>query len=210
MGELLDALDRTATTADGRRVRDAVTTRHPLQPFDPRNFVPDALGLDRPFSFDPLSLCRRDRRWPDRAPNRVRSSATRCLRCRSADVSLADLHRLLAHPARGFLRQRLAGGRRPAPRTSRADALPVELDQLRGVADRRAVAAERLAGLDPAACIALEQRRGDAAARPARRRDAARGSGRSSTACCAPLSRERALDPEQYDVDVACSTTGPG
>jgi exodeoxyribonuclease V gamma subunit len=34
LGELLDALDRTAVTASGR-VRDAVTTHHALQPFDP-------------------------------------------------------------------------------------------------------------------------------------------------------------------------------
>ncbi len=55
LGELLDALDRTATVAgvpDGR-VRDAVTTHHALQPFDPRNFAPGPAG--RSFSFDPLS-----------------------------------------------------------------------------------------------------------------------------------------------------------
>jgi exodeoxyribonuclease V gamma subunit len=42
LGELLDALDRTASATGGSRVRDIVTTRHPLQPFDPRNFTPGA------------------------------------------------------------------------------------------------------------------------------------------------------------------------
>ncbi len=34
LGELLDALDITASTRDGRPVSEAVTVRHPLQPFD--------------------------------------------------------------------------------------------------------------------------------------------------------------------------------
>ena len=47
LGELLDAFDRTATVPDGRRVRDAITTRHPLQPFDARNFVAGRAGHRR-------------------------------------------------------------------------------------------------------------------------------------------------------------------
>ena len=38
IGELLDALDRTARTVDGQPVRSKIMTEHPLQPFDTRNF----------------------------------------------------------------------------------------------------------------------------------------------------------------------------
>ncbi|NCT91018.1 exodeoxyribonuclease V subunit gamma [Cellulomonas sp. APG4] len=47
VGELLDALDRTA---DGARAH--VVVQHPLQPVDERAFTPDALGRPGPFSFD--------------------------------------------------------------------------------------------------------------------------------------------------------------
>lgn len=52
LGELLDALDATAVSADGRPVSASVTTRHPLQPFDPRNLTPGALVAGHSFSFD--------------------------------------------------------------------------------------------------------------------------------------------------------------
>ncbi len=55
LGELLDALDATAALADGRRVREQVVHRHPLQPFDQRNFLPGAAG-GRPFSHDKVAL----------------------------------------------------------------------------------------------------------------------------------------------------------
>ncbi len=42
LGELLDVLDQTASVADGL-VRDRVLARHPLQPFDARNFVPGTI-----------------------------------------------------------------------------------------------------------------------------------------------------------------------
>ncbi len=67
VGELMDALDLTARTADGQRVSEAVTVRHPLQPFDPANFAsvtgprtrrPRAAGRPGtvPFSFDRAGL----------------------------------------------------------------------------------------------------------------------------------------------------------
>src|SRR5699024_9345573 len=51
LGELLDALDLTATAPTGA-VRDAVVVRHPLQPFDARNATPGALVPGTPFTFD--------------------------------------------------------------------------------------------------------------------------------------------------------------
>lgn len=47
VGELLDALDRTAVDA-----RAHVVVQHPLQPVDERSFTPGALGAPGPFSFD--------------------------------------------------------------------------------------------------------------------------------------------------------------
>ncbi len=200
LGELLDALDRTATTADGRLVRDAVTTHHPLQPFDPRNFVPDQLGVERPFSFDPVSHA------GARAAAGPRAGQQPFLPhplppLPATDVSLADLHRLLAHPARGFLRQRLQVAQTRAE-DEPADALPVKLDPLQAwqIGDR--LLDERLADLDPAACIALEQRRGELPPGPL---------GNATLAEIGPVvdgllrasSANAPHEPEQYDIDVA-------
>ncbi|NNG35048.1 exodeoxyribonuclease V subunit gamma [Nakamurella aerolata] len=56
LGEILDVVDRTAVGADGRPATDQVVVRHPLQPFDSRNFLADALGSPQPFSFDRAAL----------------------------------------------------------------------------------------------------------------------------------------------------------
>ena len=40
IGELLDALEETARSVDGRPVREVISTRHTLQPFDRGNFLP--------------------------------------------------------------------------------------------------------------------------------------------------------------------------
>ena len=53
LGELLDAVAATA----GRHGRsDRIVVRHPLQPFDARNFTAGALGTRGPFSFDRAEL----------------------------------------------------------------------------------------------------------------------------------------------------------
>src|SRR5690606_19290128 len=54
LGELLDVLNRTATVPDGD-VLTRVVVRHPLQPFDVRNFVPGRLTRGAAFSFDQAS-----------------------------------------------------------------------------------------------------------------------------------------------------------
>lgn len=199
LGELLDAFDRTATVADGARVRDLVTTRHPLQPFDPRNFAPGALKTAGPFSFDPLGYAGAlAAAGPRNQPEPFLASPLPPLPI--AEVQLADLHRLLEHPARGFLRQRLQvaetrGEEEPS------DTLPVELDALElwAVGDR--VLLERLAGLDPAACMTLEYRRGNLPPGPL------------GVACLLEVGHaveqlieasavERAHESESYDVDI--------
>jgi exodeoxyribonuclease V gamma subunit len=129
-----------------------------LQPFDPRNFEPGAIRPTVAFSFDPLGYA------GARAAARPRAAATPIfagpLAPRPAvDVDLADLRQLLAHPARGFLRQRL-GVAETRDDDEPGDALPVELDSLEQweVGDR--VLRERLAGLDMVDSLKRERHRG--------------------------------------------------
>ncbi|MCE0539983.1 exodeoxyribonuclease V subunit gamma [Kineosporia rhizophila] len=157
LGELLDAVDRSSWL-DDRRVRDRITVRHPLQPFDPRNFTDGALGRPGPFSFDEPAL------EGARALTRERVPSGRFLPAPlppagTDDVALADLHRLLQHPAKGFLRQRLQVSMALADEEP-DDALPVELDSLQQwkIGDR--LLRQRLSGLSPADCIAVESHRG--------------------------------------------------
>src|SRR5262249_28484209 len=55
IGELLDLIDRTVRTTVGR-AREAVLVRHPLQPFDPRNFTSGILDADGAWSFECVDL----------------------------------------------------------------------------------------------------------------------------------------------------------
>ncbi|WP_380166977.1 exodeoxyribonuclease V subunit gamma [Jannaschia sp. R86511] len=158
LGELLDALDRTCVVPSGGRVRDAVTTHHPLQPFDARNFTAGALGRPGPFSFDPRAHAgARAALGPRRAPAELLPAPLPPVP--TEDVAVTDLVRLLVQPAKGFLRQRLQislGARDDDP----ADALPVGLDPLEQwqVGDR--MLRDRLAGLDQHRCAVLERGRG--------------------------------------------------
>jgi exodeoxyribonuclease V gamma subunit len=197
LGELLDAVDRTATVADGRRVRDVVTTHHALQPFDPRNFAPSQDG--RPFSFDPLSYAAA----VAAAAPRVEPPPLfeRVLPPRPAgDVDLADLRRLLTHPARGFLRQRL-GVAETRGEDEPADGLPVELDNLEQWAVGERVLHERLHGLPVAACIELEGRRGALPPGPLGE-VTLRAIGPEVEGLLEASTLERELPPESHDVDV--------
>lgn len=158
LGELLDALDRTARPADGRRTRDVVTTRHPLQPFDGRNFDPGALGRPGPFSFDPRAHAGAvAAAGPRQQPVDLMARTLPVLE--PADVALDEMVRLLVHPAKGFLRQRLQislSERDGDP----DDALPVGLDALEQWAVGDRMLRDRLAGLDPQQVITLERGRG--------------------------------------------------
>ncbi len=158
LGELLDAVDRTAWVDSGR-VRDRITVRHPLQPFDPRNFTDGALGRPGPFSFDRPALDGARALTHDRVPPSPFLPGILPPAPHPQDIELADLHRLLQHPARGFLRQRLQVGMALTDEEP-DDALPVQLNALQqwSVGDR--LLRERLSGLSPADCITLEQHRG--------------------------------------------------
>ena len=218
LGELLDALDRTATAADGAqvrdvvtvaptataaggaRVRDVVTTRHPLQPFDSRNFTPGALRTSGPFSFDPLGHAGAVAAAEARTALAPFLAGPLAIQP-AGDVSLADLTRLLEHPARGFLRQRLQVAATWSEEEP-SDALPIELDSLQvwGVGSR--VLADRVAGLDPIACKAVELRRGDLPPGPLGAKVLEKVVDEVDRLIQASTI-ERQHPPESYDVDVA-------
>ncbi|WP_436697558.1 exodeoxyribonuclease V subunit gamma [Nocardioides sp. BYT-33-1] len=158
LGELLDALDRTAAAP----VRPAVLVRHPLQGFDPRNHLPGELVGPGPFSFDRSSLA------GARASVRERTPAPPFLDGAlpappAADVSLADLVDFVLRPARSFLRGRLDVAT-PFEPGEVADAIPVDLDNLEKWAIGDRLLGAVLSSDDPArtgeAVMLAEQLRG--------------------------------------------------
>ncbi|HET9650320.1 MAG TPA: exodeoxyribonuclease V subunit gamma [Microlunatus sp.] len=105
IGELLDALEETARTDDGTPLRQAISSRHTLQPFDRDNFVHPDGGL--PFSFDIPAMrgaaaAAAPRQQP---PNPFDLAGLRPLEP-VTDVGLDDLVRFFQHPARALLRAR--------------------------------------------------------------------------------------------------------
>lgn len=108
VSELLAALGRTVRTTGEETVAEVLTLRHPLQPFDGRNFVPGKLAqTGGAFSFDRASL--RGVQVATR-PSVVDSSTApaSALAPLRADwtPTLADLLRFLGHPLRALLRDR--------------------------------------------------------------------------------------------------------
>ncbi len=109
IGALLDALDLTARTHDGQPVRDQIMTVHPLQPFDPDNFVPGRLHTtDRAaFSFDAGSLRGAIAAGGDRRLPTALYDADRLGEPVLPDVTaVADLVRFFNHPVKALLRAR--------------------------------------------------------------------------------------------------------
>jgi exodeoxyribonuclease V gamma subunit len=160
LGEVLDALDATATTADARPVSEAVTIRHPLQPFDARNVSRGGLVAGTTFSFDEAAAAgARAATGPRRpvAPFLDGPLGPRVER----DVSLDDLVRFWGDPVKGFLGRDGADISLPADEEQPEDALPVEIDSLAQWAVGDRVLADLLAGLDPAVVKQREWRRGE-------------------------------------------------
>ncbi len=156
LGEILDALDRTASAP----VREQVLVRHPLQPYDARNLLPGELlaGDDRPFSFDGASLAGARAAVAERvAPPPLVDGPLDAPA--PADVSLADLKAFFTHPVRSFLRQRLDVSTPLAP-DELSDAIPVQLDALEVWQVGDHLLREVLAGQDSAAVMLAEQLRG--------------------------------------------------
>jgi exodeoxyribonuclease V gamma subunit len=142
VGELLDV------------VGDEVVVRHPLQPFDPRNFVHDELVPGKPWSFDRVTLQGARSLTGGRTEPRPFLLAPLPPR-EPRPLALDDLVRFVQHPARAFLRQRL-GISVGDYSDEIGDALPVELDALErwGVGERLLEA--MLAGTDGRTAIRAE------------------------------------------------------
>jgi exodeoxyribonuclease V gamma subunit len=161
VGELLDVLDRTATVAGGdRSVRDRVLVRHPLQPFDARNFADGQLGVPGPFSFDGAAYAGARALRGERHPAAVFLPRPLADDGLGDTVELEELVRFLEHPAKSFLRGRL-GVSTLAEEEEPADALPVELDPLAQwqIGDRLLEAG--LAGVSREQSVRAEWLRGD-------------------------------------------------
>lgn len=198
LGELLDALEQTAVTADGGRVGDAVRREHPLQPFDERNF-----DAERPFSFHRAACAgavqaRRQRPAPEfltaPLPAVVEDS-----------VSVADLKAFFVNPAAAFLRR--LDVTQPERYDEVRDAIPIDLGGLErwSVGDRLLRAA--FAGGDAGAIIAAEQRRGHLP--PGELGESAL---HDVLTVAQPLleetARVRVNDPESVDIDVDLEVDG--
>jgi exodeoxyribonuclease V gamma subunit len=159
VGELLDVIDRTVSSPDGP-AREHVVIRHPLQPFDPRNFEPGRLVPAEPWGFDPQALAGAEAMTRPREPRRAFLTAPLPPEPDPAPVvELANLVRFVEQPVRALLRDRL--GISVSERYDEVeDAMPVELDGLAkwGVGQRLLEGV--LAGDDVKACMQAELARG--------------------------------------------------
>ncbi len=147
--ELLDAVEATA----GPDAREAVVTRHPLQPFDPQNF-----STDNPWSFD--------RRMRDGAAAlRVATRVSPQLLAAPLPphdekvIALDDLVRFAEHPVKAFLRQRLGVRVSDLP-DEISDELTIEADGLAKYALGDRLLRGRLAGISEDELLAAERARG--------------------------------------------------
>jgi exodeoxyribonuclease V gamma subunit len=158
VGELLDTLEAAYRSSDGTALRRQLLTRHPLQPFDPANFAPGALGVSAPFSFDPTAL---GGARAMAAPRRVAEPylAEPLPAAPVRDLELESLRSFFEHPVRGFLRQRL-GVTLPRSEDEASDRLPVHLDTLARWQIGQRMLDARLSGVDPLDCRQAEWRRG--------------------------------------------------
>ncbi|GAA2108120.1 exodeoxyribonuclease V subunit gamma [Microlunatus panaciterrae] len=161
IGELLDTLDLTVRNADGSRVQDVITVSHPLQPFDPANFTPQALTAEpRPFSFDRASMAGARaaagaRRDPAPTFDLTPLPPVQLDRL----IALEDLIRFFDHPVKAFLRTRAGLSlfvEDPLP-----DEMAVALDGLQSWAVGDRLLRLRLRGVDLERSAAAEWRRGE-------------------------------------------------
>ena len=153
VGELLDVLERTAPGS-----ADQVVTRHPLQPFDPRNFAAGELGREGPWSFDRVTLAGARALAGGRAEPQPFLSEPLPADPRQV-VEVDQLVRFVQHPVRAFLRQRLGMSVGDFSEDI-DDALPVELDKLQEWKIGQQLLDARLAGTDMKTAVQAEIARG--------------------------------------------------
>ena len=165
----------SSTAASQGDARAQVLVRHPLQPFDPRNFTPGELGGDGAWSF-----------------NRVTLDGARAMEGERAEplpfltgplppeanpvIELEDLVAFVRHPVRAFLRQRL-GFSVGTYADEVDDGLPIELDASRS-------------GRSASGCSRRASR-----ARRRRRRSRRRAPAAASRPACSPSRSSRSSCP---------------
>lgn len=171
VGELLDALDAVAVGEDGAPVSGQVTVHHPLQPTDPRNFLPGQLGSERPVSFDAAARAGAEASRRERTERPPLLPALLPAAPPERELLLQELRSFAVAPVRSLLAQRLRVSD-PWEDEAPDDVVPLELGGLgewgigtraldalqRGHAIEDIVAAERGRGTlppDPIATRAL-------------------------------------------------------
>jgi len=167
VGELLDAIDATVRCPEEptRPAREHVCVRHPLQPFDPRNFEPGALAGGREatsWSFDEVALGGARALSGPRTPPRIGGAGflPRPLApLQEPVIDLEDLVSFAERPMRAFLRRRL--GISLAPEEGEVDdSLPIELDALSSWAVAERLLEALLRGSSLRAAARAEKARG--------------------------------------------------
>ena len=157
VGELLDTVDATVRTPHDAASHQ-VLTRHPLQPFDPRNFERGELVPELTWSFDGATLAgARALLEPRKHPGPFLAAPLEPLDTKV--IELDDLVRFVQHPVRAFLRRRLRITLRDISDEVR-DELPIELDGLERWAVGQRLLEARLAGVDGRATGLAEIARG--------------------------------------------------
>ncbi len=157
VGELLDTIDATVRASRGS-ASDQVLTRHPLQPFDPRNFERGELVPELTWSFDETTLAgARALIGPRDPPGSFLAGPLEPLDTKV--IELDELVRFVQHPVRAFLRRRLRITLRDISDEIR-DELPIELDGLERWAVGQRLLDARLAGVDGRAASLAEIARG--------------------------------------------------
>ncbi len=157
VGELLDIVDRTVSSERGP-ARDQVLIRHPLQPFDPRNFTPGKLVPTGPWGFDPQALAgARALKGPRAEPGPFLPAPLPPLSDRI--VELDRLVRFVERPVRALLRDRI-GINLSESFEEIEDAMPVELDRLEEWAVGQRMLEGMLAGASAHDCMRAEIARG--------------------------------------------------
>ncbi len=161
--ELMDAVDVTVRTADGRSASAHVSLRHRLQAFDPANFASGALDPAAPqvgFSFDQAALRGASASLARRTPPPV-VFGRRPLPPPPADgpVQLAELVRFYRHPVRALLRSRANVSLYPEQEAPDPE-IPVDLDGLQRWAVGERMLRLHLQGVELDVLRAAEWRRG--------------------------------------------------
>ncbi len=158
VGELLDVVDLTVRVDDGP-ARAHVEVRHPLQPFDPRNFAPGELVRGRSWGFDTVTLAGARALVAPREPPRPFLEAPLPGEPESL-VELDELVRFAERPVRAFLRGRL-GLRLTELDGEVDDALPVQLEPLAKARAGQRLLEACLGGASIDAAVAAERARGE-------------------------------------------------